>query len=901
MTARETFRKAADLYGAGKHDEAAVACLEILAEAPDHFDALHLLGVLRARSGDAEEAARLIGEAVKIRPDSVRAQVNLGNLLAETDRKSEALSCLDAAVALKPNEVAIHFARANLLWNMGRLADAAAGFEHVIALHPAAVEALVNLGSVLAELGRKSDALASYDAALALKPDVAHVHFVRGSLLWETGRLEEAAAAFETAVALKQPYVEALVNLSNVLQDLKRYEDALKACERAVAVAPDMPEVHNNRGNALLKLDRMEEALECYERAIALKPDFPMALFNRGNALAALKRDEQALESYSSAITLKPDLALAYNGRAAVHIRLERPREALEDCERALALDPALVMAHNYRACALNKLMRFKEAMDACDAALALKPDCAEAYDIRGAVLGTLGRYREAMASFDRAIALDPGMAEAFHNRSGILNDLGRLEEALRDCEKALSLKPDLTDAVAWRFLLASHLCDWRGRDELISDLRRSFMDNRCANPFSLLYVFDEPQFHLDVARKFAGKTVQPLAKQPAVAHGRLRIAYLSADFFEHPVSLQAVELFEQHDHNRFETYGICVHPGAPPSSIRDRLKNAFDHFVEPGRRTDHEIAQFLTGLQIDIAVELGGYTKNARPKVHARRPMPITVNFLGYPGTLGADYIDYIIADEQVIPPGSEEFYAEHVVRLPDCFLPRDTKGREDATPASRAEVGLPERGLVFCCFNKASKFTPEIFDIWMRLLREVEGSVLWLSLSNPKTSDNLRAEAAARNVSPQRLIFSERVKSHEQHIARIGLADLFLDTLPYNAHATASDALWAGVPVLTCMGKSFAARVAGSMLTTIGAEELIAHDLGGYEAIALDLARSPERLAAVRAKLVRNRTSSPLFDTARLCRHLESAYETMWDFHMKGLKPESFMVNRLTERSES
>lgn len=826
MTIDDTFRKAAQLYGIGKIDEAVVACREVLAANPRHFDALHLLGVMRAQTGDAEEAVRLIGEALKIKPSSVRAEVNLGNILAGLDRKDEALSCFDAAVTLQPNNAALHFSRANLLWEMDRCEEAAAGFERTAVLEPSRAEVLVNL--------------------------------------------------------------------SSVLQELRRYEDALKACEHAIALAPDMPEGHNNRGNALLKLGRTEEALESYEHALALKPNHLMASYNRGNALSALKRKEQALESYSKAITIDPDFALAYKGLASVLIGLKKPMEALEECARAIKLDPTLVEAYNCRAYALNALKQFQEAISACDAALILKPDCAEAYAIRGAMHRELGMYDEAIASLDRAIALDPGAADAFYNRSGTLNDLKRSEEALCDCERALALNPNFMEAMGWRLFLASYLCAWHERDKMVSDIYRCGREDLHINPFHLLPACDDPQLHLDAAKKNSGKTVQRLANRPAIARARLRIAYLSIDFREHPVAFQAVELFERHDHGRFETYGICLLPGEPsPSGIRERLKGAFDHFVRPGDRTDYEIAQVLAGQQIDIAIELGGYTERARPRILAYRPAPIAATYLGYPGTLGADYIDYLIADGCVIPPEYEAFYTEKIVRLPGCYMPADTRNRTITAPPSRTEAGLPETGFVFCAFNNSFKMTPEMFDIWMRLLHAVDGSVLWLNVHDPAVQNNLRAEAKARNISPERLIIAGRTDSREENFARLALADLYLDTHPYGAHATASDFLWAGVPLITMMGKSFASRVAGSMLTVLSKEELIAGSLDDYEAKALGLARAPEKLAAIRSTLAKVGAGSALFDMKRLCRHLESAYETMWDAHFAGRPPECFSVN--------
>ena len=729
MSTADTIRTALGLHHAGRLAEAEAVYRGILSSQPGNFHALHLLGVLRAQSGDMAEAVALIGKALQIKSDEPLAHFHI-----------------------------------------------AGAFVH---------------------LGRKAEALASYDHAVALKPDFAEAQGARAPMLLE----------------------------------MHRYKEALEACDRAIALQPGMAEAHHNRGHALIELGRKEEALAAFDRAVALQPDFVEAHNNRGSTLLELGLREQALAAFQEALALKPDFAQTY-------------------------------------------------------------------YNLGNALLA-LGKKEGALAAYDSAITLKPDHGEALYNRSSLLDSLGRAEESLADSDKALVIKPELGLAASRSFFARALLCDWRDRGDRISDLKRRCREGQVVG-FYVNCAFDDPELLLLAAKTKAGASAQLKARRPVQTHARLRIAYLSPDFRDHPVAHQAVELLERHDKTRFETYGICLRAG-PESAIRQRLRRAFDHFEEAGARSDREIAELLADSQIDIAVDLGGYTDGGRTKSLSFRPAPIAVNYLGYPGTLGADYIDYIVADALVVPPDAERFYTEKIVRLPDCFLPSDTAGRALPAPPPRAEAGLPETGFVFCAFNSSYKIAPEMFDVWMRLLRAVDGSVLWLSIGGEKARSNLRAEARARQVSSERLVFADRVEARERHLARLALADLFLDTLPYNAHSTASDMLWAGVPVLTCMGRSFAARVAGSMLTAIGAEEPIAHDLGGYQALALDLARSPERLAAVRAKLTRNRATSPLFDTARLCRHLESAYETMWDFHMKGRKPESFIVNRLTECSAS
>jgi len=858
MSTTEQFRQALALHREGKTAEAEAAYRAILFSKPDHFGALHHLGALRAHLGDMDEAARLLGKAVTIDPAATVAHVQLGDVLAELGRTAEALARYDVALSRRADLAPLHVSRGKLLWKLGRLETAAAAFETAVMLHPGYVEALINLSNVLLLLERFEAALNAADRGVAAAPDLPLALVNRGNVLQAMSRRNEALAAFDRALERDPRFAHALVHRAQVLQELDRDSEALQDAERAIAIAPDSAEAHSHCGSILHKLKRPEEALQCYDRSIALDPDNALAHANRAGALQALRRPEEALAAYGEALARNPN-----------------------DAESHCARGSLLVDAY-----------RLEEAIAAFTTALSLKPDHVESFACRAAALRALGRLDEALADCNRATQWRPDFAAAYYNRSCVLHDLKRLDEARADCAKALALDPILGDAAGVNFGMAAMACDWRDRAESISDLVRLCREGRRVAPFVMLYAVDDPEIHLAAAKLTACPSRRIWPAGPAMARKRLRVGYLSADFRDHAVAHQAVELFERHDRARYEIYGFSLLDEAQ-SPIKQRLRRAFDQFIETGTRSDQEVASLMAGLQIDIAVDLGGYTDKSRPRILAYRPAPVAVNYLGYPGTLGADYVDYIIADAQVIPPQFERSYTESIARLPGCYLPVDTKGRGDRAPPSRADAGLPERGFVFCAFNNNYKLTPEMFGIWMRLLREVDGSVLWLSVGTPKARDNLRAEAEKGGVSPGRLVFADRMDERAQHLARIALADLFLDSLPYNAHSTAADMLWAGVPLVTCMGRSFPARVAGSLLTAIGAEELIARDLTEYEAMTLELARSPQRLAAIRAKLLRNRASHPLFDMARNCRHLERAYETMWDLHQKGLKPQSFAVN--------
>jgi protein O-GlcNAc transferase len=730
--------------------------------------------------------------------------------------------------------------------------------------------------------GRVSEAENAYRSILSAQPGNAKAMHYLGLLRIREGNWKSAAELISRSLAIDPNSAEACYHFGIVLGALGRTDEALASYERAIGLKPDFSEAFRDRGNALLALGRTDEAAGVFERAVALNPNDAGAAYGRGYALLALGRHSEALAALDRTLQLKPDHVEAHVCRGTALVALGRKEEALASLSRALGINRNFLLAYNFRCVVLRDLGRLQESLADCDASLAIDPNQATVHNDRGYALLLMNRLDDALAALNRALELDPGLAAAICNRASVLRNMNRPQDALADIERSLALKPDFGQAASERFYLRSLLCDWRGRAADVLDLARRVREGQVCVPWEVIVAIDDPGIQLQAAQRFAGPA-RSAAMQSTETRPRLRIAYLSPDFRDHPTGYQTVELFERHDKDRFETFGICLQ-SVPDDPARQRLKRAFDHFVEAGARSDAEIARLLTELRIDIAV--------GRTQALATHPAPIAVNYFGYPGTLGTNSIDYIVADPRVTPLGGDSYFSECVVRLPDCYYPADTTIPIAASP-TRAQAGLPD-GFVFCCFNKTYKFTPEMFDIWMRLVRSVEGSVLWLFAENEEARINLRAEAQARGVAGERIIFADRV-DHQSHLARLPLADLFLDTLPCNAHTTANNALWAGVPLITCMGRSFAARVAGSMLHAMGMEELIAADLTRYEALALHLASSPQRLAAVREKLARNRATAPLFDMARLCRNLESAYRTMWNIHQNDRSPHGFSVESI------
>lgn len=644
---------------------------------------------------------------------------------------------------------------------------------------------------------------------------------------------------------------------------------------------------------------RSQEAAALIGAAIQRKPASARAQSNYGLALADLGRLDEALAALDRAVVADPDFADAHSNRASVLLRLGRDDEALASAGRALALAPNHVDGHNNRGNALQGLRRHADAVACYDRALALRPDYAAAHYNRGSALRQLGRHADAMTAFDRALALRQDYAEALFSRGDALCELGRQSEAIADYERAIALRPDHPHALNGLADVALSICDWPRTQELAQRLADGIASGRTvANPFTLIRLRDDPDLHRRGAEAFirdrVGNTRPALCDPGVWRHHRIRVAYLSADYHHHATAYLIAELIELHDRDRFEVMAMSF-GSDDGSDIRKRLVAAFDRFIDGRAKSDREIAALLAALKIDIAVDLKGYTRESRPDILSFRPAPIQVSWLGYPGTLGADFIDYVIADATIMPAEQTPFYAEKIVRLPDTYQVNDRKRTIAAATPTRPEAGLPAAGIVFCCFNNSFKIMPPVFDVWMRLLAAVPGSVLWLLRDNPGAEANLRQAARARGIDVARLVFADRVPLPD-HLARHRLADLFLDTLPYNAHTTASDALWAGLPLVTCQGHAFAGRVAASLLKAAGLPELVTDTLPDYERLALRLATDAAALKAIRDKLARNRDSCALFDADRFRRAIETAYRTMWESWQHGESPRSFNVSAVS-----
>jgi protein O-GlcNAc transferase len=647
---------------------------------------------------------------------------------------------------------------------------------------------------------------------------------------YEQGKTNVAAMTAQNVLEFDPNNVDAYLMLSTCQKDQKLYDEVIKVCNKIISIDPTIVEAHCNLGYALNKTQRYKEAIASLDRAIELNSKNSDAFLNRGNALNNVKRHGEALVAYDKALALKPDLAAAWLGRGNV----------------------------------FDRLKQYNDALAAYDKALALKPDLAEAWLGRGHVFAQVQQYNDAFVAYD----------------------------------KGLAVKADLPTIEGSRFYCKMLLCDWSNFTTECGHLISSLKNKKTiTHPFVFLALSRSREDLLECAKLWISENY-PTASKPTWSgeiykHDKIRVGYVSTDFRQHAISYLMAGMFECHDKARFEITAISIGPN-DGSKLRNRLMNAVDDFFEARLLSDDEIAHLIRQKEIDILVDLNGFTQDARTGIFALRAAPIQVNYLGYSGTMGANFIDYIIADPILLPQSHQRDYSEKIVYLPNSYQVNDTKREISEKVFSREEMGLPRDGFVFCSFNNTYKILPEVFDCWMRIMKRVEGSVLWLSENSERATRNLRMEANARGIDPERLVFAKKLPALPDHLWRHRLADLFLDTLPYNAHTTASDALWAGLPVLTQIGEAFAGRVGASLLNAIDLQELITTTVDGYEELAIELATSPERLAAIKAKLANNRLSTPLFDTQLFTRHIEIAYQAIFERHQLGLPPDDIYVSQ-------
>jgi len=818
LTIQQSFNLALQHHQAGRLQEAEKLYRNILAQQPRHAEATHFLAVLAHQVGRNDAALNLFRQTIALRPDYVEAHYNLANTLADMGKTDEAIAAYRQAIALRPNYTDAYCNLGNALRVTGRFDEAIAAFRRVIALNPQSADAFNNLGIVLKNTGQRDEAIRVLQRAISLRPNFAEAHSNLGNALMASGNPDAAIAAFRRAIALRPNYADAHNNLGLALAEKKQFDEAIAAYRKSLAHNANFSETHFNLANALKEIDHVDEAIANYQQAIALRPGYFDAFNNLGSLLRDTGKLNEAIAAYRQAIALNPRLAEAYSNLGV----------------------------------ALSTQGYYDDAIAAFRQAIALRPDFPEAFNNLGNTLQTKKRSTEAIAAFRQAIALKPDYAHAHSNLGNALSSQGQVDDAIASLRRAIALDPHFANAHS-NLVLTIHY-------HPAFDARAIVEEHRVWN-----HQHAEPLRHL----------IQPHSND-RTPDRRLRIGYVSADFRNHVVGQFILPLLAQHDHARFE---IFCYANSQPDAFTQRYRSHADHWREIKGQSDKETAQLIRTDGIDILIDLAGHTADNRLLVFARKPAPVQVTYLGFPGTTGMSSIDYRLTDTFADPIGmTEALHTETLVRLPRtnwCFdMPQNTPAVEPPPMLKRGYV-------TFGTFNNFTKVTDPMLRLWETILQKVPNSRLLLkgrAFDTAIARDRVQREVTATGIDADRLDLRGYAVDQANHLALYSEMDIALDTFPYNGTQTTCDAFWMGVPVITLAGQTHVSRVGASLLSNVQLPELIASTPDEYVQIAVDLARDSSRLDSLRNSMRARLLASPLMDAPSFARDVEAAYCQMW-----------------------
>lgn len=773
---------------------------------------------------------------------------------------SQAHKYLELAEQIAPNDFDVLHLMGVLHGMQNNHQQAKQYFHKTAELFPQVALAHFNLANAMMELGEIDQSLLRYKRAIELDANQPEYWTNAGVANLRAGDNHEATRCFDAAIQLSPTFAQAWLNKAQALCQLSDPISALSCFDQALRIQPDLLQAWMGKANLLCELQRYSEALACYDTAVQHAPQYPVPWMNKGNALFSLKDTAEAIRCYDEALRLHPSLSQAW-------------------CNKGNAL---------------IEQRQYEQAIKVFDQAMVFQPQFPAALSGRGVAQSSLRQDAQALASFDQAIALDSNYIHAWSNKAYVLSVMGQHAKAIESYKETLRINSEAEWVPGECLHAMMKVCDWHDLEALKNQVISGVESGKwVVPPLAMLSLVDDPDLQLKASKIYANAKFPEMTKlQTKARHSssRIKIAYISPDFHNHAVSILMAEVFESHDPNQFETFGVYLGPGVK-DHVHERVQRAFEHFVDASALSDEEVLDYLRMHQIDIAIDLAGYTMNSRPAIFSNRCAPIQVNLIGFPGSLGAKVMDYIVADEYVIHEQAEQFYVEKPVLMPHCFQPNDSARAMPVLTVSKKEVNLPEDAFIFCSFNNGYKINPEVLATWARILRETKNSVLWLYASDPLSQENLLAEFQKCGIEKQRIVFSKRL-SYEEYLGRYQLADLFLDTWPFNGGTTVSDALWVGLPVLTKEGKSFASRMAGSLLRCLGLSDLIAASKEDYVLKAIELANSTTVLCEIKQTLAEQKKQSPLFDGKLYTQHLEQAFEAMVQRQSSGLPPSRLKI---------
>jgi protein O-GlcNAc transferase len=900
-------------YKTGDYNQALEHVNIIYERSPQRTDNLLLMGAIYYQLRDFDMCIAKNEEALRIEPHFAECYGNMANAWKEKGNIDVAIRYYLIAIELRPNYSDAWSNLASAYMRKGRLHDAAQCCRQALALNPRLVDAHSNLGNLMKAQGLVQEAYSCYLEALRIQPNFAIAWSNLAGLFMETGDLNRAAQYYKEAVKINPTFSDAYLNMGNVYKALGMPQDSILCYQRAIQTKPDCATAFANLASVYYEQGNLDLSILHYKRAIACDAGFLEAYNNLGNALKDSGKVEEAIHCYRQCLSLQPSHPQALTNIGNIYMEWNMMPAAAQYYRATLAVTTGLSSPFNNLALIYKQQGNYTDAISCYNEVLRIDPLAADGLVNRGNTFKEIGRVNEAIQDYAQAIAIRPTMAEAHANLASAYKDSGHVEEAIKSYKQALLLRPDFPEATCNLLHTLQCVCDWSDRKKMFVEveaiLRRQIKTSviPSVQPFHAIAYPLDPMLALEISRKYAQHcsvvasrySLPPFSHPPPLpvkGGARLRVGYVSSDFGNHPLSHLMGSVFGMHDREHVEVFCYAL-SACDRTEWRIRIQSEAENFKDVSALPSDKIAKLIEEDQIQILINLNGYTKGARNEIFALQPAPIQVSYMGFPGTTGATYIDYLVTDEFVSPTHFSHIYSEKLVHLPHCYFVNDYKQKnrdvlDPNSPHKRSDYGLPEDKFIFACFNQLYKMDPEIVTTWCNILKRVPNSVLWLLRFPAAGETRFRAYAAAQGVHTNQIIFTD-VAMKGEHIRRSSLADLFLDTPLCNAHTTGTDVLWAGLPIVTLPLEKMATRVAGSLCLATGlGDEMIVYSMKDYEEKAVSLALDRPKLLNLTNRLKAARLTCPLFDTSRWVKNLERAYFRMWKLYCSGQHPSPFKV---------
>ena len=878
------------LFSSEKFQDALDAIEELIVDNPKDALLFNIRGACFAGLDQKNLAIENYEKAIALNPGYAKAHYNLAGALYELHDFHASILSYQDALAIEPDYAEAHNNLGNVFKEVGQLDAALKSYKKAVTLKPDYVEAYYSLGATFYDSEKLEEAVDCYSKVVQLKPNLSLIHNDLGNILRELGRPDKAVLSYEKAILIDPDFFEVYFNLGVTFQDMKDHSNSVYYYKKAVENNDNHPEAHNNLGVAHKELKEYDLAIKSYEKAIELKPEYADAYSNLGNLFKDLGQLDKAIKYHEQVIDFQPENADAHFNMGMILFDYGRFDSAIDCYKKAIKADNKYIEAYNNLGLILLESGILDEAKKYFENASIINPKDALAFNHLGIVYRRLRNLNDSTKCFEKAISINPSYPDAFVNLGNVLKDINSFDKALTNYQRAYELNSSVDYLLGKILHTQMHLCIWDDFSKQLKELEVQINDNmKRVDAFTFMALSDNPRLQQKVSEIYAKDKFPKNNILPEIdlytGHSKIRVGYFSGDFREHPVSSLTANLYETHNRDQFEIYAFSF--GSDTNDQMNlRIKSGVDHFHDVQSMSNKDIVLLARSIEIDIAVDLGGLTSGGKTEIFAMSVAPIQLSYIGFLGTMGAPYYDYLIADPITIPMENQHFYSEKIAYLPS-YQVNDSKETPPEVFFTRKDIGLPETGFVFCCFNNTYKITPDTFDSWMRILKSVKDSVLMIYVDLDSAKKNLMNEASLRAVDPNRLIFAKRL-DRANYLARYRVVDLFLDTLPYNAATTASDALRMGLPVLTCQGESFASRMAASVISALNLSELITNTREEYESMAIELATSPKKFKAIKDKLNINLSIAPLYDTAKFTENLESVYTLMYQRYHDGLEPD-------------